>query len=45
MDPDVLDRLRAAGVDRAIFWLPPATADEVMPILDRGATLVRRLGS
>jgi probable F420-dependent oxidoreductase len=45
MDPDALDRLRAAGVDRAIFWLPPAAADEVMPVLDRGATLVRRLGS
>jgi probable F420-dependent oxidoreductase len=45
MDPDALDRLRAAGVDRAIFWLPPATADEVMPVLDRGATLVHQLGS
>jgi probable F420-dependent oxidoreductase len=45
MDPDALDRLRTAGVDRAIFWLPPASADEVMPVLDRGAALVRRLGS
>jgi probable F420-dependent oxidoreductase len=44
MDPDALDRLRTAGVDRAIFWLPPAAADEVMPVLDRGATLVRHLG-
>jgi len=45
MDADALDRLRAVGVDRAIFLLPPAAADEVMPVLDRGATLVRRLGS
>jgi probable F420-dependent oxidoreductase len=45
MDAGALERLRAAGVDRVIFWLPPATADEVMPVLDRGATLVRRLGS
>jgi len=45
MDPDALDRLRAVGVDRAIFLVPPASAEEVMPMLDRGAALVRRLGS
>jgi probable F420-dependent oxidoreductase len=43
-DADELARLRAAGVTRAIFGLPPAGADKVLPLLDRYATLVRGLG-
>ncbi len=41
-----LDRLlhyRAIGVARAVISLPAATADEVLPLLDRWAALIRRL--
>jgi probable F420-dependent oxidoreductase len=41
MDREVLERFRDAGVERAIFALPSADADTVMPLLDRGAELVR----
>jgi probable F420-dependent oxidoreductase len=44
MDPEALARLRDAGVERTIFALPSADADTVLPLLDRGAGLVRRLG-
>jgi probable F420-dependent oxidoreductase len=43
MDRDALVRLRAAGVTRAIFALPSAAADVVLPLLDRGAALGREL--
>jgi probable F420-dependent oxidoreductase len=39
-DADLLKRLRDAGVKRAVFALPPAGADKVMPLLDRYAALV-----
>jgi probable F420-dependent oxidoreductase len=39
-DADLLKRLRDAGVERAVFGLPPAGADKVMPLLDRYAALV-----
>ena len=42
-DEDLLARYRDAGVARLIFNLPPAKADEVLPILDRCATLMRLL--
>jgi hypothetical protein len=32
------------GVARAIFALPSAEADVVLPLLDRGAELIRQLG-
>jgi probable F420-dependent oxidoreductase len=38
---DTVDRLAAAGVSRVIFHLPPAGRDEVLPVLDKLATLVR----
>jgi probable F420-dependent oxidoreductase len=41
MDRDALAHLRDAGVERAIFPLPSADADTVLPLLDRGAELVR----
>jgi len=44
MDADTLARLRDAGVARAIFPLPSAGADAVLPLLDRGAALMRGLG-
>ncbi|HJQ82935.1 MAG TPA: LLM class F420-dependent oxidoreductase [Candidatus Binatia bacterium] len=40
MDREALDRLRALGVERAIFALPSADAATVLPLLDRGAALV-----
>jgi probable F420-dependent oxidoreductase len=43
-DADLLARYRDAGVARVVFNLPPAGADEVLPVLDRGAALLRRVG-
>ena len=43
--PENLDRLEAyrdQGIDRAIFEVPSAGADEVLPLLDRYADLMRR---
>jgi probable F420-dependent oxidoreductase len=39
-DDAILKRLRDAGVERAIFALPPAPAEKVLPLLDRYAALV-----
>ncbi len=44
LDGDGLARLRDVGVARAIFALPSAEADVVLPLLDRGAELIRQLG-
>jgi hypothetical protein len=41
-DVDAIRRYRDAGVARALFNLPPAKADEVLPILDRCAALIRK---
>ncbi len=41
MDADGLARLRDLGVARAIFPLPSADAATVLPLLDRGAALIR----
>ena len=41
-DLDLITRYRDAGVARLVFNLPPAKADEVLPLLDRCADLVRR---
>jgi len=37
---EALDALAAAGVDRAVLWLPPQQADQVLPRLDRYAQLL-----
>ncbi len=39
-DAATLDRYRQAGIDRAIFGLPSASADMVLPLLDRRAELL-----
>ena len=41
-DADLLARYRDAGVARVVFNLDPAKADEVLPVLDRCAALMRR---
>jgi probable F420-dependent oxidoreductase len=41
-DLDLVKRYRDAGAARLIFNLPAAKADEVLPILDRCATLIRQ---
>src|SRR5438105_6152115 len=40
-DRGLIDRYREAGVARVVFNLPPAKADEGLPVLDRCAALVR----
>jgi hypothetical protein len=42
-DPDLLKRYRDLGVVRVNFPVPPAKADEVLPMLDRLAELKRQL--
>jgi probable F420-dependent oxidoreductase len=37
---NVIDRYEAAGVERSVFFLPPADANTVMPILDQYAKLI-----
>ena len=41
-DGDLIKRYRDAGVARIIFNVPPAKADEVLPLLGRGAALIRQ---
>jgi probable F420-dependent oxidoreductase len=41
---DLVTRYRDAGIARIVFNLPAAKADEVLPVLDRCATLVRQAG-
>jgi probable F420-dependent oxidoreductase len=44
-DVDIVKRYRDAGADRLIFNLPAAKADEVLPVLDRCAALMRQVGA
>src|SRR5262249_60039345 len=41
-DLDLIRRYGEAGVARLVFNLPPARADEVLPLLDRWAGLMRQ---
>jgi probable F420-dependent oxidoreductase len=43
-EKDVLTRLRDAGFSRAIFFLPPAKEDVLLPLLDRQAELAGAVG-
>jgi probable F420-dependent oxidoreductase len=42
-EPDLLRRYRDAGVDRAVLMIPPKSRDEVLPMLDQSAALMRTL--
>jgi alkanesulfonate monooxygenase SsuD/methylene tetrahydromethanopterin reductase-like flavin-dependent oxidoreductase (luciferase family) len=43
MNGDALKRARDAGVDRVVFGVPPEAKDKVLPLLDKGAALMRGL--
>jgi probable F420-dependent oxidoreductase len=40
-DRELIERYREAGVARLVFNLPPSKAEEVLPLLDRCASLIR----
>ena len=37
----VIEHYQKVGVTRCVFWLPPAEADAVMPVLDRCANAIK----
>ncbi len=41
MDGDALKRARDAGVDRVVFGVPTEAKDKVLPLLDKGAAVMR----
>jgi probable F420-dependent oxidoreductase len=43
-DPAKLTELRAAGIHRAILFLPPAGEEDVVKVLDGYASTIRKLG-
>jgi probable F420-dependent oxidoreductase len=43
-DPAAIQELEEAGVDRCVFGLPPASADRVLPIVERYATVAQAYG-
>jgi len=44
MDGEALKRARDAGVDRVVFGVPPEGKDKVLPLLDKGAAVMRGVG-
>ena len=44
-DLDLLKRNRDLGIARMNVRLPPAKAEEILPLLDRWAKLIRQLGA
>lgn len=40
--PEVIETYAEAGIERALFNLPPASADEVLPMLEQHAELAKR---
>jgi AmiR/NasT family two-component response regulator len=44
-DPGSVERLAAVGVTRAVLPVRPMARDELLPVLDRAAELLRRFAS
>ncbi len=44
-DPELIRRYQGLGVARVTVRLPAAKADEIVPILDRWAALIRGIGA
>lgn len=40
-DPKMIEQLARIGVRRCVFWLPPASADDVLPILAQHAAVAK----
>ncbi len=40
-DPKVIEHYEKVGVTRCVFWLPPAPADVVMPMIQRNAEAMK----
>jgi probable F420-dependent oxidoreductase len=45
VDARLVDEYQSAGVTRCVFRLPPASAEEVLPALDRATELARAMSS
>jgi hypothetical protein len=43
MNADSLKQARDAGVDRVVFGVPPEAKDKVLPLLDKGAAVMRAM--
>jgi alkanesulfonate monooxygenase SsuD/methylene tetrahydromethanopterin reductase-like flavin-dependent oxidoreductase (luciferase family) len=43
MNGEGLKRARDAGVDRVVLGIPPEAKDKVLPLLDKGAALMREI--
>jgi alkanesulfonate monooxygenase SsuD/methylene tetrahydromethanopterin reductase-like flavin-dependent oxidoreductase (luciferase family) len=43
-DPELLRRYQGLGVARVTVRLPAAQANEILPVLDRWAALIRQIG-
>ena len=40
MDAEVIERYRAAGAHRVVFWLPATDESEVLEAVERGAAFI-----
>lgn len=43
-DPSVIEEIRSAGIQRVVLSIPPRSADDVLPRLDRYAALAEAFG-
>ena len=40
MDAEIVERYRAAGAQRIVFWLPATAESEVLEVVERGAVFI-----